>query len=673
MKTGVPNTKVLPDGTTIAGGMDIVGSPIFSKPGRARLAYNYEWSTKGGIERLGGIEPFDGQPSPSAATFTYLQCSEDIEGIDLGDTVDGATSGASGLVIYLSGEFIALTRVTGSFELEDLEVSGDVKATVSELTPAITGFLDNTLSKLAADEYQSDIAKVPGAGPIRGLAVLNDVVYAWRDNADSDAMVIHRSTASGWEAVAMYHELSFEDGVLEYAEGDTITQGSVNATVKRVVLESGSWESDTAAGRFIITAPTGGVFSGGAALGDGECTLLDASALIELLPGGRVRTDAYTFTAALEDKRLYGCDGVNPEFEFDGDVWAPIVTGMAPTRATAVRCHKNHLFYAYRGSLQHSAIGDPYVWSVVFGAAELGTGDEITNLISVGGATDAAALMVTCRNALLMLYGTSLIDWNMVPLSRISGAQPDSTQDIGGVVALDTPGVVRYPYTRNFGNFAWDTVSMDIQPIAKNQECVCSVFASGLFKYRLFFADGTAISGLPVGKGQFEWSLINYGRNIIMAEHAEIEGTARTFYADNNGWVYEADKGRSLAGDPMPYAVRLLPLTQRSPMVEKTYRYMQLEIEAQSACTIYTSGEFGNAEDGPTQQTQTDQPGAGLTWELSNYDQAYWDGPAIGLQTMPLEGIGTRVAISVAGESDKELPHTLYAVTVLYTPRRITR
>ena len=68
----MPNTRVVPDGTTIAGGMDIVGSPIFSKPGRARIAYNYEWSTGGGLERIAGIEPFDGRPSPSAAVYVYL-------------------------------------------------------------------------------------------------------------------------------------------------------------------------------------------------------------------------------------------------------------------------------------------------------------------------------------------------------------------------------------------------------------------------------------------------------------------------------------------------------------------------------------------------------------------------------------------------------------------------
>lgn len=669
----MPNTRVQPDGTAIAGGMDIVGSPIYAKPGRARIAYNYEWSTGGGLERIAGIEPFDGRPSPSAAVYVYLECSATIAGISLGDTVDGATSGASGKVVYLSGAYIGLTRVTGSFELEDLEVSAVVKATLSNLSPAVDGFLDNTLAKLAADDYQADITKVPGSGRVRGIAILNSEVYAWRDNAGATAMAIHKATSSGWDEVEMFHQISFTAGSTEYEEADTLTQGSATSTVKRVVLESGSWGAGTAAGRLIITAPSGGVFSAGVAAGGGVCTLSGASAIIALAPGGRVRTHAYTFTASLADKRLYGCDGVNPEFEFDGTVYVPLNTGMGSIRATAVQCHKLHVFFGYRGSLQHSAIGNPYVWSAVFGAGELGTGDEITNLLSVGGNTDAAALMVLCQNALAVLYGSSSADWRLDPLSRISGAQADSAQDIGGVVALDTPGVMRYPYTRNFGNFAWDTVSMDIQPIAKNQQCACSVYVSGKFKYRMFFTDGSAISGLPVGKGMFEWSVINYGRNIVLAEHGEIDGVARTFYADNNGWVYEADKGRSLAGDPLPYAIKLLPLTQRSPMTEKTYRTMQLEVECLGACTLYTSGEFGNGEDGQTQQTADQRYGAGLSWDLSNYDQAYWDTGSVAMTTLPLEGVGTRVSISVAGEADNELPHTIYAVTILYTPRRMIR
>lgn len=671
-KFQLPNVKVLPDAAVIGGGMDVVVSPMFAKPGRALLAYNYEYSTGGGVDRIRGIEPFDGRPSPSAATYVYLQCSTAIAGVVVGDTLTGNTSGATGVVIYVSGAYVAMTRVTGTFVAEVLKLSGTPVATVTNMTPTVDGFLDNTLAKAAADNYQSDITQVPGSGRVRGIAILNDVVYAWRNNAGGTALGLYKSTSSGWAAVTLYHQVSFSTGTSAYAEGATITQGGASATVKRVVLESGSWSGGTAAGRLIITAPSGGSFSAGAAAGGGACTLTGVNAQITLAPGGKVRTHAYSFTGALSSKRLYGCDGVNAEFEFDGDVLVPLNTGMSGIRASAVKCHKNHLFFAYRGSLQHSAIGNPYVWSAVFGAGELSTGDEVTCLVSVGGATDSAALMVLCKNALHILYGTSSADWDLQPLSHTSGASADSAQDIGGVVALDTPGVVRYPATRSFGNFTWDTVSMAIQPIAKDQDCSASVFVSGLFKYRVFFSDGTAISGLPVGNKEFAWSVINYGRNIVCAIHEEIAYIARTFYGDDNGWVYEADVGRSFAGDSIPYALRLHPLSQRSPNVEKVYRQMQIETAAKSACTLHTSVEFYDGE-GPSETQNLPMYGNGLSWDLSNYDESYWDTGPTTRKSVPCEGVGTSLVITVAGESDNEMTHTLYAATVLYSPRKIAR
>jgi hypothetical protein len=671
-RPGMPSVPVKPDVVVIGGGMMTEVPEIFAKPGTARLAYNYEWTVNGGVRRVGGIEPFDGRPSPSAAAYVLLQCVANITGVALGSTLDGDTSGASGTVIYVSGKSIAVTKITGTFEDdEDVSISASVVGTLADSNPPVDGFLDNQLNKLAADEYQADITKVPGQDEVRGIAVLENQVYAWRDAIGGASAAIFKASSSGWTAVNLGHQISFTAGSAEWAESSTLSQGGVSATVRRVVLESGTWAGGTAAGRMIISAPTGGSFSAGAGAGGGSATLSGASTAITLSPGGRVRTDRHGFNGRLE-RRLYGCDGVNPEFEFDGTVLVPLNTGMGSVRATSVRVHKNHVFFGYRGALQHSSIATPYIYSPITGASEIAAGDRITNLISVGGTTDSAALFVTCLNSLHVLYGTSSANWQFIPLSKVSGAIADSAQDIGGVVALDTPGVMRYPQTQNFGNFAWDLASMEIQSITREQDAYCSVYAAGLFVYRLFFRDGTAISGLPIGKGKFLWSQIDYGRAIILAENAEINGVSRTFYADDEGWVYEADVGRSFAGESIPRALLLHQLNQKSPMVEKTFRQMQLQMKCESACTVYTSGEFNESE-GPSQSIATLQPGSGLAWDLSNFDQSYWDSARTGGLNVPLEGVGTGVTVSIAGEANDELPHTITSLLILYTPRKLQR
>ena len=672
MKRGMPDVRLTPVVAVIRGGMDLAVAPMFAKPGTAVLAYNYEYDVDGGLSRVLGIEPLDGRPSPSSAVYLYIEATATITVIAVGNTVTGLTSGATGRVIYILGTRMAVTRITGTFVVEALQVAAVTRATVSTLNSPVDGFLDNTLNKLAADSYQADITAVPGAGRIRGVAVLNNVVYAWRNNVGQTALVIYKSSASGWVLVPLYEQISFTLGTAAYTEGSTLTQGAASATVKRVVLESGAW-SGTAAGRLIIDARTGGNYAAGVAGGSvGACTLSGVQAQITQAPGGMVSHDAYNFTAALSSKRLYACDGINPEFEFDGDVLAPLNTGMGAIRATVARCHKNHLFLAYRGSLQQSATGRPYVWSAVFGAGELGTGDTITNLLSLGGATDASALMVLCRNSLHVLYGDSTLNWNMVPLSHVQGAQAGTAQDIGGAVALDTPGVVRYPSTQSFGNFVWDVVSQKIQPLAREQEANCSVFATGRFKYRIFLADGTVLSGLPLAKNQFAWSVLNYGVVVTCAEHAEIAGVARTFYGDEAGFVYEADKGRSFAGGTVQYALKLHPLNQGNPMVEKAYRHGLLEVVASSACTLNTAFEFLDDE-GPSVTSILTQYGTGLLYDLANFDETYWDTAGSNTKTIPIDGVGTGVAMLVAGNSDSELPHTIHSLTVLLTPRKITR
>ena len=75
MNRGMPRVDVRPDVVSIRGGMNVVVSPMLAPPGCARMAYNYEWSVSGGVDRAGGIEPFDGRPAPSAALYTLLELS----------------------------------------------------------------------------------------------------------------------------------------------------------------------------------------------------------------------------------------------------------------------------------------------------------------------------------------------------------------------------------------------------------------------------------------------------------------------------------------------------------------------------------------------------------------------------------------------------------------------
>lgn len=680
----MPRTQVDSQTVALGGGLDLLSSSQMARPGSASLAINYESAFGGGWASIGGIERFSGQPRPSDADYVLILSAGEVDGIVVGDTVTGLTSGATGVCIYVTDSALAVTKVVGTFlPDEELQVLGVTRAVYSPDGVSLSASLHNTLMALAAQEYADDIAAVPGSGAIRGIAALGSVVYAWRDNADATAMVLFKSTSTGWTAVELFYELSFTiGGGTQPTEGSTITQGGVTATLKRVILEDGTYASTTAAGRYIISAPVGGSFAAGALAGTlgtvpAAATGVYIGTQIALAPGGRVLTDQFNFTASTGTRRLYGCDGVNREFEFDGTVLAPLTSGQS-TKARVVRCHANHLFFGFTGSLQHSGILAPYQFTAVSGGAELGTGDVITGMCTLPGSSERAAMLVTCQDSVYVLYGNAAegtYAWTFIPVSRDAGGNIYSLEDCGAPLFHDTPGVRSLKAVQEFGNFTWNLESRLVEEAVKERTPIASCFSKALSRYRCFFSDGSAVSGTPGPKG-WEWSQINYGtKDIRIAYSTEVAGVTRTFYGAADGYVYEADVGRSFDGEAIEGILRLHGLNQKQPGTEKTYRWISVETMGESAFTLYSRAEFNDGDPArdPEGSYETTSYGSGALWDLSRWDASFWDTRRQDSQRLDLTGYGFNVNPIFSLSSAEQLPHTIKTVTVFYTPRKTRR
>lgn len=90
-----------------------------------------------------------------------------------------------------------------------------------------------------------------------------------------------------------FTRISFTAGSSEYVAGESLVQGAVTATVKRVILSSGAWGTSNAAGEMIIQ-PVSGVFAAGAAAGGGACTLSGPAVSMPALARWQVPTEQYT-------------------------------------------------------------------------------------------------------------------------------------------------------------------------------------------------------------------------------------------------------------------------------------------------------------------------------------------------------------------------------------------
>lgn len=674
----LPTATVSPQSTVMAGGVDLLSAPGYAQAGTCRFALNYESEFGGGYRRIGGFERFSGQPAPSDAQYTLVESTTAFTSVAIGNTVTGQTTGGTAVVYYISADSkqLGLTKRVGTtLTTEVLKVGATTIGTITSVEPVIDGFLDNELAEGAANVYRADIARPAGTLAVRGVAILNNVVYCWRNV--SNALITYKSTAAGWVVVPYYSQVTFSSGSAVFLEGGSLIQGGATATVKRVVLQTGSWAAGTAAGRLII-APISGSFAAGTAGGSGIATLAGPAAQITMNDGGKVSSVVGNFTASLNTRRLYCADGINPEFEFDGDILVPISTGMGAVRSKFVAIHKNHLFFLYNGSLQHSGVGAPYSWTPITGAGELGTGDIGTNLVNVAGSESNAALMVACQDSIWVLYGNSSLDWDFRKISDEAGAQAYSAQPLGSPIAFDRDGFTKYTPTQAFGNFSYESASRSIDPLVRNGKVKASVLIKNKGRYRCFFGDGLFVTGTPEGEG-YSWMPCNYERIIECAVGGEIDGQYRVFYGDSTGWVLEADVGRSFDGEAVEAYLRLSSQNQGSDVTLKQYRHVEFANQAESAFEMAVAAEFSDSDPDIAGVTEESilafkkQYGAGLFWDFESWDRAYWDVAASSRVRYAMHGQGRSISLLVRSFSTNQLPHTLKSNTVLFTPRRLAR
>lgn len=672
------------DTIVFGGGLDLVTPTYQRRPGVCRTSQNFEQDLFAGYRRIAGYERFDGQDKPSDADYTVLEANIS-GGPAVGDTLTGATSAATGVIIALPGDAFVLTKISGTFvDGENLHVGGPTIA-VATADPVINGSstpkLHAQYRNLAADEYRADIAAVPGSGKVLGVWMFEDVKYAFRNNAGGTAAAMYKSTAAGWALVNFEYEVAFTlgNGDTTIVDGGTLTQGGVTATIRRVLVREGSLGGATGEGTLVISAPAGGNFAAGAAtVGAGTLTLDGAQSAITLQPNGRFEFVNTNFGGAIVTKRMYGCDGVNPAFEFDGTYFVPIHTGMTLDAPVHIFEHKKHLFLSFGGSVQHSSIGYPFGWTVVTGAGELGMGDDTTGFALQPGSDGGGALAIFTRNRMSVLYGNSSVDWNLVPYRKELGAYPYSIQEMTNTMFLDAHGITDLQTSQAFGNFQHNALSNVVLSQLKNWRTLASasVISRDRSQYRLFFSNQYCYYVTMVGKRVTGIMPVLFNDVVRCACSLEAEdGSEEMFFGSDDGWVYQMEKGTSFDGDDIDAYIELSFNFQGMPRVNKTYRDATTEIQGEGYAEFrfgYTLGYGSTDIPQPADEVRAVNFTATL-WDEFVWDSFFWDGNTLLPDTVTVDGEAENISIAYASVSDYFEPFTLTTGVLHYTPRRRLR
>jgi hypothetical protein len=675
--------QVVPDTIIMQGGVDQMTPIMQLKSGVLRDAMNFEASILGGYSRIGGYERYDGTALASVQTYQTIFITGFINVPLAGQTLTGATSGATGYILEVGPNYLAITAVTGTFTTSEVvKVGAAVIGTAT--TPSVTSPAEQAAhTALAANYRRALIAAVPGSGPVRGVFVFNDIVHAFRDNVGGTATLLYKASGASWVNIPYLNEISFTAGTTVPTEGATLTQGGVTATLKRAVLQSGVWQG-SASGRLIITAPAGGSFAAGSAtIGTTTITLSGTSSAITFATGGRFEVVAGNFSGQSTSYRAYGCDGTNRCWEFDGTILVPIATGFTPDTPKHISIHKNFLFISILGSLGFSAPGLPYDWTAIDGAGVIAFGENITNLLELPGSQATATMGIWTQQNTFMLYGTGQSSWNPVPFNTGTGGFDYTAENMAHSYVFDAIGIIDLQTVLNYGNFSASAITYNVNPfiIKERSKAIASCLCRTKSQYRLFFSDGYALFSTNI-QGQYGQANSTYNMPVLfpnpvtcVQETKLATGEEVLYFGSTNGYVYKMDSGTSFDGLPINAWLTFVTNSVGSPQTEKHFRHARIEAIGQSYFNFmfgYVLG-YGTQDIVGNNKVQYENATSTPYWDSFIWDQFTWDGGSIVPTDCDMQGDAENYAISINSSSDAFYPFSVNSIIVNYSPRRIKR
>ncbi len=667
------------------GGLDQVSPSITMPAGRLRACSNVEVGTSGNYSPIQGYERYDGRSKPSDAVYSILNAT--ITGsYAVGNTLTGATSAATGIILAATATYFVLTRIVGTFQNgETLNIAASpvaVATSTAMQSAAPTTRLNATYRNLAADSYRADIAAVTGSGSVLGVWKYAGSTYALRNNAGGTAAVLFKATTSGWTSVALGRELAFTSGgVTEITAGQTITGATSGATavVGTVVRTSGTWAGGDAAGFFYFVSQTGTFqaenLNVGATLN--LATIAGNSSAVSLAPSGRYEFCNVNFGGGATTK-MYAASGVHKAFQFDGTNFAYITTGMTSDTPSHVCEFKNHLFLSFGASVQHSGIGNPLSWTIVTGAAEIGVGDTLTNFLKVQGDSSGGALVLMARNRTKVLYGNSASDWTLVDLNPDAGGIAWTAQWLGQGVYLDDRGLTTLGASQRFGNFQDADIADAVRPFLNSlrSSTIASCVVRAKNQYRMFFSGGDALYvTFKSGKasGLMPVSMPDPVTCVCSLEGAG--GEEEIFFGSSDGFVYQMDKGTSFDGDAKTWSAELAYNHFGGPRQLKTWRKAVVEVSGNGYAEFNLAINLGYGNTDLPQGVSTDITSnfSPTQWDAFTWDAFFWDGQTLAPGEADLDGTSENISLLFTGSSDEFDPITLNGAIVSFTQRRALR
>ena len=392
--------------------------------------------------------------------------------------------------------------------------------------------------------------------------------------------------------------------------------------------------------------------------------------------GGRYEFINHNFLGQADTIEMYGVNGVGKAFHYDGATFTEISTAQPTDTPTHIGVHREHLLLAYPGgSLVVSGTGLPDNYTAAEGAAEIAGGQDILGLKQVGSGNT----LIVGEDHMSVLYGNDSQDFQLADHSDPqTGGVEWTLQSVGGPLYMDNRGVRRFDATTKYGNFVINTMTSDVQPWINLQReernvPISSMRVRARDQYRVFFNSGIGLI-VYVGRKYPEVSLIDYGVAVRCSVSSEDDDRIeRVYFGSDDGWVFEAERGRSFDGNEIEAYCRLPLNNVGMPARWKRFIKADIHLDLDSEVKMGVSALYNDGEH-PSQLNidETIHGGGGLFDEAA-WDEFYYDSPLNGYGSYDLTGVGRNCSLLFLSKTDREASHILNGISLHYATMRRER
>mgnify|MGYP003119652035 FL=1 len=212
-----------------------------------------------------------------------------------------------------------------------------------------------------------------------------------------------------------------------------------------------------------------------------------SSSIATRTSAGRYKFDDFNFT---NSEKVVMVDDVNQAATYDGSTYTLLSSTGAPSDPASVAVFRDHIFFGGMSTNpQEIVFTAPFLENDFTPANGAGSIKVDTGIVELKVFRDA--LFIFGKDRIYRLTGTSIADWQVVPVTRTLGcADGFSVQEIGGDLLFLAPdGLRTIAATARIGDIELGTVSKPIQPRIEDIgfDNVTSVIVRGKSQYRLFY------------------------------------------------------------------------------------------------------------------------------------------------------------------------------------------